>query len=385
LAAALAHCLNSESLPVLQLEPGALYARLIDLLAARYAEALLHHPVYAQRMSQEEAASHYFDATIARRLTLSGSVQLSIAHRLFSAMCQRGADRVWRDSTVAREPAAAAAAAKSESAADIGPVMQRLEKLPREISSGSASLTLRARHGPVVLRVDGQPLPVPEEIAAWDAIVSGPSALLALAPGEPFNRFCSLMIDCIRTANRPVQEILGLGRRLCPFDWLDVLSIQQMRALKRFLHQLQAADAVDSPKNWAEAFENAPVPGFKNAADLWDSEIGGALRNGTGHGLRSSEEWPELSDPNSGIDEFLAEQDFLQQLKLLENDQLIDAVEHRLLEELYRGTELEVAAQRAEVRMALRARGLTLEQLLTDIQQRVDRWRAAMAGANGNA
>src|SRR5271163_2575416 len=103
LAAFMAHCLNSEDSPLVQVNPGALYARLTEAIAARYAEPLLHHPGYAWRLSAEEAAARYFDISLSRRLLLSGKVELSIAHRLFEAMCRRGAEPAWRSASLQRE------------------------------------------------------------------------------------------------------------------------------------------------------------------------------------------------------------------------------------------------------------------------------------------
>ena len=88
----------------MQVNPGALYARLTKAIAARwYPEPLLHHPGYAWRLSAEEAAARYFDISLSRRLLLSGKVDLSIAHRLFEAMCRRGAEPAWRSASLHSE------------------------------------------------------------------------------------------------------------------------------------------------------------------------------------------------------------------------------------------------------------------------------------------
>jgi hypothetical protein len=94
-AAFLAHSLNSEDQGTLHLEPGGLYASLTDALASRYAESLLHHSAYAFRMSEEEAATRYFAASLERGLLLTGNAEISISHKLFSVMCRRGAEPGW--------------------------------------------------------------------------------------------------------------------------------------------------------------------------------------------------------------------------------------------------------------------------------------------------
>ena len=206
LAAFMAHCLNSEDLPLVQVNPGALYARLTDAIATRYAESLLHHPGYAWRLSAEEAATRYFDVSLARRLLLSGKVDLSIAHRLFEAMCRRGAEPGWRTASLRRElPAAAGNVTPLARQGTFEQCARRLARLPDTLSAGSASPSIRLRSGNILLQLGPLTAPVPEEMSAWDAITCGPDALTSLACGEPFNRFCGLVIDCVRTAHRLFQ------------------------------------------------------------------------------------------------------------------------------------------------------------------------------------
>lgn len=379
-AALLAHCLNSDDQPWVSIDPGALYAQLINLLAeGHYAKSLLYHPVYAQRMQAEEAAARYFDATLARRLVLTGRVELSIAHRLLGATCERGTSPIWRAAQIdrAHTPLTVIPALADPSFEE---VRQRLLKLPEQISAGSASPTIRARSGSVVLRAGQHSAMVPEEISAWNAVTCGPQEINTLPKGEPFNRFCSVMIDCVRTANRPFQEILGLGRQLCPFDWLDTLSIQQVRALRSFLKYLIDANATDSPNTWAAAFAHTPIPSFDNADDLWNSAIGFALRNAPNQRVVDLESIPELVAPDIDSDEFLGREEFLQQLELLFHDGIIDTEEQWLLGQLYDGAELRELARQFRVRTLQRRRAMNLDALLTDLQQRIQQWQQLAVG-----
>jgi hypothetical protein len=370
-AAALAHLLNSESSHLVRVEPGALYVRLIGLIARRYADSLLHHPSYASRMDTEEAASRYFDATLGRRLRLSGRVPLSVAHRLFAALCARGSVGPWRTSVVARR------LSQALEVGDLGvlrTVRDKLATLSRDISPGSASPTLLARLGPIVLSAGGDALLVPEEMASWDAICCSPSPLVSLPPGEPFNRFCHIVIDCVRTANRPILELLSLGRRLCPFDWLAELSIQQVRALKGFLGHLQARGAPDTLENWRLALEERPVPGFKSVEQLWHSPIGAALRNGSTHPSVALDDAVDVAESEDELDLFLGAQEYQNQLRELLRDGLINEAERSLLLDVYAGVPLEELAERPAIRALLKVRGMTLEELLEDIRTRVERW-----------
>jgi hypothetical protein len=342
-AAFLAHCLNSEDSPWVQLSLGELYARLTEALAARYAEPLLHHPGYAWRMSPEEASARYFDISLGRALLLSPRVQLSIAHRFLQALCERGAEAVWRQVVVVRTKD------QAETAAQVVPLgaqrsfeqcRQRLAKLPQTISAGSPSPTIRARHGAIVLRLYSLEAAVPEEISMWDAVSCAPATLYPLPAGEPFNRFCCLVIDCVRTAHRPFQELLGLGRGLCPFDWLDVLSIQQTRALRRFLRVLEEADAADTPEHWERAWQQEPVAGFATADKLWQSDIGIALRQPQGRSRIDTALLESLADSESeaqGIPAYLAEQELLSVLDALLAREFINAAERSLLLDLHKG------------------------------------------------
>ena len=375
LAAFMAHCLNSEDSSLVQVNPGALYARLTEAISARYAEPLLHHPGYAWRLSAEEAATRYFDISLSRRLLLSGKVELSIAHRLFEAMCRRGAEPAWRTALLQRElPTAADHVAPLDRLSSFDRCARRLAQLPETLSTGSASQTIRARSGAVSLRLGNMNAPVPEEMSTWEAITCGPDALHPLASGDPFNRFCGLMIDCVRTAHRLFQELLGLGRGLCPFDWIDVLTIQQTRALRKFLSVLDDNGGTGSDSSWAIAWSQAPVPGFKSAENLRQSEIGLALRHAIPDSTPASPIEEEADDSTADAAEYLSEQEFRNQLRLLQDDGLISVAEHSALAQLHRGVRLSELATQAEFRAELRRRGLSQTAWLADIQARVERW-----------
>jgi hypothetical protein len=380
LAAFMAHCLNSEDLPLVYINPGALYARLTEAIAARYAEPLLHHPGYAWRLSAEEAAARYFDHSLARRLMLSGKVELSVAHRLFEAMCRRGAAPEWRDASLQREwRAAADNVVPLSKQGGFDQCARALARLPDTLSAGSASRTISARSGAVSLRAGNLSAPVPEEMSTWDAITCGPDVLSPLAPGEPFNRFCGLMIDCVRTAHRLFQELLGLGRGLCPFDWIDVLTIQQARALRKFMKLLDDSGGIGSESSWAIAWRQAPVPGFKTVENLRESEIGLALRHALRGGAAPSsteEDAEESGDAEDSADaaEFLSEEEFRHQLELLQGDGVISATESRVLVQLHRGARFAELAAHSEVRGELRRRGLGQAAWLADLQGRIERW-----------
>ena len=377
-AAFLAHCLNSEDSALVQVSLGEIYARLTAALAARYAEPLLHHPGYAWRMSPEEASARYFDISLGRALLLSPRVQLSIAHRLLQSLCQRGAEAVWREAAVVREKDSTAQAAQVVPLGvqrSFEQCRRQLAKLPQTISAGSPSPTIRARYGPIGLRLYSLQAPVPEEISMWDAVTCAPAVLYPLPAGDPFNRFCSIVIDCVRTAHRPFQELLGLGRGLCPFDWLDTLSIQQTRALRKFLRVLEESKAADTPEHWERAWQEAPVAGFASAAELWQSDIGLALRQPQGRSAIDTALLESFADSASETQEradYLTEEELLSVLDAFLARDLINRGEHALLMGLHRGVSDTELKALPEIRAELRNHGGSFESLSEDLLKRIE-------------
>ena len=362
-AAFFAHLLNSEDSPVIRVSVGELYARVTDALASRYAQTLLQYSSYASRMSVEEASERYWVTILQRRLPAGHRTELSSGHRLLEALCKRGIETGWPTSTLQREAQPTPAGSLPlPTSASFATCAQRLAEVPAHVSR--ASDTSRARTRPIVLRMDGQCAVVPEEMSILDAILCAPEAQWALPPGAAFNKFCGIMIDCIRTVHRPFAELVGLG--VCPFDWLDVLSIQQTRALSRFLSTLRS----DSRADWDIAWEQSPVPGFATAATLRESDIGLALRAAS-----SATVFEQLDAPSDQSDSsVLSDESFLQQLDLLRGDQIIDANERNLLIALYNGAEWDELLAMPAVKKILHTQGVKLEHVLHSLEQRIHRW-----------
>ena len=382
-AAHLAHSLNSETDREIRIEPGRLYATLTATLAGpRYLNQLLYQPGYAWRMEPEEAASRYFDATLGRRLWLSGRVDRSAAHRLYESLVQRGIEPEWKEAELRRQPEPSGVSHSTVQpwvSRAFRAVAGRLHDLPKRISPGNAAATIRTRLGPLQLLAGSTGALVAEEFSTWDAIACAPEKLHALAPGEPFNRFCGRVIDALRTANRPVQELLGLNRGLCPFDWLDVLPVNQVRGLRRFLAALPDG-ASDTPDAWMDAWSRSPVPGHADAGALWRSEIGQALRE-SGPALR----WIDIEDvADAAMDEppeVLDQQSFADELLQLVAERVIDRREYDVLCALYDGAGLQEALADSDLDRELRARGQTTEAYVMELNARIQNWRRRMLEA----
>lgn len=360
--------------PFKKKEDGDLYNRTLAALEGRYANTLLHLPAYHLRMSAEEAAQRYFERILERPLQLSPRVQISVGHQLFEALCQRAADPAWRHASVRREkagtpPPGATCAVPAAVRGMFEQCRARLGELPDGVSRGSPSPALRARHGELVLRLQGLAAPVPEEISLWSAIRCAP-AWLSFPEREAFDAFCCIMIDCMRTVHRPFSELLALKRGLCPFDWLDVLSIQQTRRLRVFLAEL--GDGPDTLPRWEQAWERRRVSGFESATDLWHSEIGRALRQPQGRIFISNEQAEEAlaalsadEDPAEVAErgQLLGEEALREQLDPVVSDGAISAQERDLLLALAREESLEVE-----------------ESLANDLLGRIERWWQSRCG-----
>ena len=374
-AAFIARLLAFSDSPFIEVDAGALYAQITGALAYRFTHKLLLYSIYASRMSREEAAERYWEATVARRLLLTGRVALSMTHHLFEALCQRGSDSPWAQSVVRRERLSAVVGTSDASAPmSFATCVQRLSELPNALSPHSASATIRMREGPLMLRMGGRTVVVPEEISIWDAVVCAPGRLHALPRGEPFNRFCGVVIDCVRTAHRPFMELVRLGRGLCPFDWLESLTTSQTRHLVQFLTAVKGSD---TPSSWELAWEHAPVPGFESSAELWRSDIGLALRHATGEPAATDVRVLAEEPGEEGESEILSEDAFVEQLDLLLADGLIDQNERQLLMALYDGVDRRELLSVPGVRAAMRRRAMTLEALLDDLERRIHQWKVS--------
>lgn len=369
-AAFLAHCLNSTETSVCTVEPGQLYVVLLDALASKYKESLLYHSSYRARLTEEEAAVGYFKLTLERALWLSNKVEMSIAHRLLGELCRRGAGPFWQGAELRREQYEAPQRDNVVATGSFAAVTARLAKLPQAIAKGNPAETIRQRKGDLWLVLGALRTGVPEQISPWDAIVCAPTLLKSLPAGEPFNRFCGVIIDTLRTANRPFQEILGLGRGICPFDWSGVLSTNQVRALRRFLEVID--DAPDSMDLWSRAWSKAAVPGFNSAAELWSSDIGRALRNPS---LKTRSDRIDLIEDNDPSPDFLEQHEFRKRLEILQRYNVIGAIDRSLLERLYGGDTLAELAAETGVQKMLAEQRIKFPEYIDRLQQRIADWR----------
>jgi len=373
-AAYMAHRLNAAEAPLTEIEPGALEAALWQALAGRYAGVLLGQPAYAWRIAPDEAATAYFRAVLERGLWLVGAAQLTVAHRVLLALCQRAPEPGWRDARIERGVVAGGASSATVGLAAVEPL---LRALPNEIDAGNAAASARERAGPLALVVGNSAVEVPDQLSVWGAVLGAPRRLNSLPRGEAFNGFCAVLIDAMRTAHRPFQEVVGLGRGLCPFDWLGVLAVNQVRALRRFLAELTTAGhaGLTDPRAWETAWAVAPVPGFKSAEQLWASEIGFALRQPQ---RASATDVEALAQAPADHAAFMPADSFARHLDLLVARGAVAPAERWLLQQLYVGASLAELAKAEQLQLLLKRRKLSLARLVADLQQRIEQALAAI-------
>lgn len=267
-------------------------------------------------------------------------------------------------------------------------VAKALGRLPREPEPGSAARKIRARDGALWLTCTPTPGPVALpaalkvayeisiwtaiDLGVWDPLGSCPRVLRELAKGAEFHAFCAVLINALRTANRPVQEVLGLGRGLCPFDWVEAIPINQLRALRRFLGALPEEGGNTLPA-WRAAFARYPVPGHATVQDLWDAPIGHALRRV--EAPISAPDFAEDEDQAAFIDDPV---EFEETLQRIGESGEVSAAERQLLVLLYRGVPLADALQETGLIARLANLDTALEDYVDDLQERITAARLLM-------
>ncbi len=370
-AAFLAHRLNAGDGDVVDLHVGQLYDDITGALARQYAAPLLTHALFAWRMDVEEVAQRYFAAVLDRGFWLVGAAEVTVAHRLYLALVRRGIGPGWSQAAYARLAETELRDSGAEAAGPLASLTRRLARLPQAIDQGNPAASRRAREGALVLRIGNLAIVVPEQISIWGSAEAAPLRLAKLPSGEAFNAFCAILIDALRTAHRPYQEFLALGNGLCPFDWMDVLGVNQVRGLRRFLEALAAhgPDGRGSIVAWRAAWETAPVPGIDDADALWRTEIGHALRSGPPRASDVDLDLLPAQDPEPAT--LLDRTQSLRHFDMLLGHGVIGAVERDLLVRLFDGESLAELGRAPEIRSLLNERRVSLSKLLGDLQERI--------------
>lgn len=124
--------------------------------------------------------------------------------------------------------------------------------------------------------------PEPDELSTWSAMVDGPTRIRRCREQEDLHRLANLVLRCLDACNRPYAELLRLG--LCPRDWQgeNEVPVNSLKAANTLLKALKSILNGDYGRriNQTElqsAWQNAPVPGYADAAEFAASTLGRAV------------------------------------------------------------------------------------------------------------
>jgi hypothetical protein len=342
-AAFLAHVLNEQNATgCVELQAFAVYKKIMAALEAREAaseharyEALIGRKLLGPGVSLEQAAETYFEQVLKRPLYLARDGHWHKGHELFLALCRRGLHSPWRTAELQRSGERAQAVVTADLPLDIRGVFERLSKLEGSLSSGNPANSTRDLHGPLCLLVGGQTAEVAEEMSVWQAICCAPLQLEPLS-GAAFHAFCSAMIKAVETANAHYGVLLSLG--LSPLDWHD-LSLNTAKKTSAFLSRVQehaqrTSRASEDWEVWDEVWETHSVPGFPSARQLWQSELGQALRSSQLPAWASGDVAEHVGVP-SGEEKVLDAVSFERMVVLAEEAGVIRSCDGRMLVNLF--------------------------------------------------
>jgi hypothetical protein len=325
---------------------------------------LLGYGIVAADRTPQEVARLWLTSVLDRRLRLARAEHRHTGHELLLALCQRGTSAGWAEADLSRRAAGNTTIAHVEPDG-FASVRDRLSRVDRSVSPGNPATTTREKAGPLWLSTgaasssfENAAAEVPEELSVWQAITSAPLKLRQLAEGPEFNAFCSVMIKAVEAANAPYGAYITIG--LSPYDWADEIGVNTAKKLSTFLKAVreQGDGDVDGPDGrgrgdlaaWQRAWTERPVPGFENADELWQSELGRALRF-----PRVAQRAGEFNDADRATElpadvEFQEGTEFAARLTACRAAGVIDDQEEWLLGQLYNGTGLSDLAAAPQMR-----------------------------------
>jgi hypothetical protein len=227
-------------------------------------------------------------------------------------------------------------------------------------------------------------------MSVWGSISSAPLRLKPLAPGAEFNAFCSTVIKAVEAANAPYGAILSLG--LSPFDWAEALSVNTAKKVSSFLsvvrqRQGKEESREDELETWRQLWQERKVPGFASADIFWNSEIGRALRMPQAARRIEVIEIDSIGDGSqNAIDdsELLNERDFRNRIGLAQANGEIDEFEAWLLNEVFKGKELDDLTGAAEVRARCPGGSDELAAYVEDLGEHLRSWVKRMEAAGAH-
>lgn len=380
LAASLAHLLNTGRGGTVLLEPFDIYHKITGLLAkpnGPYVRLSGHQQMINR--SEAEAAQVYFDSVLDRRMFLARDSHTHKAHDLFLALCTRGTHPSWPRSTLGRSISEVVPIGAPP--ADFSAVAKNLTAQPTDISPGNPAHSTRAASGPLRLGVPGAVHEVAEELSIWGAIKCAPRQLQPLGDPDAFNEFCSLLIKAVESANAQYGTLVSLG--LSPPDWRD-LSVNTAKKMSAFMTDVRKTaatqgKAASSLQLWQEIWAERQVPGYGSAAELWNSELGKAVRGQARHWQQDGYDFESAASPDDDReDQMLDRLSLTRMIASAVGDQVIDQIDGEVLTQLMAGVSLDHIAQLTGVAAVLARKKIKINAYVGDIATRIRRHALAM-------
>ena len=200
------------------LDPGAIYAELIDILSGThvrnsgrasegfpYFEHLTGYALVRSRYSPEEVAQIYFERVLDRKLFLARNNPHHKGHELLASLWRRSVAAGWAHSTLMRSLDGSAIPLRKPDG--FAALAASLATFSKDISKGNPAASTRASQGPLFLEASGARVELPEELSIWGAIKASPERLVPLE-GEAWIGFRNLVIQVFEAANAPYAAFL---------------------------------------------------------------------------------------------------------------------------------------------------------------------------------
>lgn len=354
-ASHLANLLNTGS-PHVEIKLYELDETLTKTLSNEAYARLIGTAVIGADFTPSDVARKYFETVLERPLFLKGQNHTHKGHELFLALCRRGLDPLWPESSVVR--GGDVSRPLSRSPADFPDVSVRLSQVPADISPGNPAASTREKCGALVLKVGNGNAEVAEELSIWNAIKCAPLRLSSLKKGPDQRDFFSLVIRAVENANKHYGTCISVG--LSPFGLASEHAVNTLKELSTFLTRVRqeiggSRNDTGDLDTWQRVWNTRKVPGFGSADELWNSELGRALRFPRVVSVVSIEDLDvEPASPDDDDVRVLDTQKLHTLLDVARDDGAVDVYDVWLLREIDCGATLEVLARRPESKLRFR-------------------------------
>ena len=255
--------------------PGEIFQRFLDTLARGRGGFYLRSVVGAGTAradggptDPDEASLAWFSAVMERPLALHGRRDRQTAHTVLGHLVAHGDPPAC--TTLRRETAAPGPCELPPPPFDA--TFELLGKLGRNADP--------VRPDPLILRIEGSGIAVPDTLSLWSAIRLAPARLRPPANAQDADACVHATIRALETANERWDTLRALG--LWPPSWMNDVSINQARSARAFRIALgnEAGDGEATRDQQEQAWSLRRVSGFTSLDAFMASALGRALFGG---------------------------------------------------------------------------------------------------------